>query len=383
WYPKPAVYDAQGWHAMSYLDQGEFYSEFGNYKVNITLPKNYVVAATGQLMDESERAFLLSRNTPLVVEPTKPVKKDIFKKNAGTSDKQFPPSTTELKTIHYSAQNVIDFAWFADKRFFVQHDTISLPENPSIDAYTFILPEKKTLWQNSVKLVKQAVHFYAQQLGNYPYPTVSVVCAPPNTASGGMEYPTITLVNVFGAQEKNLDVTIAHEVGHNWLQAMLATNERDHPWMDEGMNTYFERKYTSNYYSATTANRKDFKGRPLSADPGEVLLTFATDTHSDQPIETTSEAFTRNNYVAVAYTKAGLWMEKLEQTVGTVKMQQLMQSYFAQWKMKHPQPQDFKQIADSICGPTVDSLFMLLDKTGPLPELQLNGTTKLSVLYPT
>ena len=384
WYPKPAVYDVQGWHPMSYLDQGEFYNEFGNYSVSITLPKNYVVAATGQLEDESERTFLQSRNAPLSTQPATPVKKDIFKKNSGNTDKAFPPSSNEQKTIHYSAQNVTDFAWFADKRFFVQHDTINLPDNPAIDAYTFILPEKKTLWQKSIKLVKRAVHFYANQLGNYSYPTVSVICAPPNTAGGGMEYPNITLVNVIGSQEKDLDITIAHEVGHNWLEAMLATNERDHPWMDEGMNTFYERKYTNTYYTPAVTNRKDFKGRPLSGDPGEVLLTFATDTHSDQPIETTSEAFTRNNYIAVAYIKAGLWMEKMERQLGPATMQKVMHTYFDEWKMKHPQPQDFRHIADSVGGLGTDSLFHLLDQTGPLPEDQPTTTArKISFLYPT
>lgn len=382
WYPKPAVYDVQGWHPMPYLDQGESYNEFGNYTVSITLPKNYVVAATGQLTEDSEKEFLLSRNKPVETKTSTPVKKDIFKKTAGDADKLFPPSATESKTIHYTAQNVIDFAWFADKRFIVQHDTVMLPGHPPIDAYTFILPNKKTLWQNSNHLTKRAIHFYSQQMGNYPYPVVSVVCAPINTAAGGMEYPMVTLINVPGSEEKTLDITIVHEVGHNWLQAVLATNERDHPWMDEGMNTFYERKYNQAFYATPIAIRKDHLNRPLSTDAGEVLLTFATDTKSDQPIETTSESFTKNNYLAVAYTKAGLWMEKLEQQLGTARMQQLMQVYFDTWKMKHPQPQDFRQIADSIGGSETDSLFSLLNKTGPLQTVKPSAT-KVYFLYPT
>jgi hypothetical protein len=385
WYPKPAVYDAQGWHPMPYLDQGEFYNEFGNYKVSITVPQNYVVAATGELTDESEKQFLLSRNQPLIVKPTAPVKKDLFKKQPTSNEKTIPPSARQTKTLHYTAENVVDFAWFADKRFFVQHDTVSLA-GKTINAYTFILPQKQTLWKNSIQYTKRALHFYAQQLGAYPYPTVSVVCAPLETAGGGMEYPMATLINVPGNNEKELDLTIAHEIGHNWLQALLATNERDHPWMDEGMNTYYERKYSRSFYPPETSKRKDFKGRPLSTDPGEVLLTYAIDTKTDQPIETSSADFTRNNYIAVAYTKAALWMEKLEGEIGGEKMQQLMQAYFSKWAMKHPQPADFRQVADSIGGAAADSLFPLLNQTGPLPEPQTDlspPSAKLYFLYPT
>ncbi len=382
WYPKPAVYDAQGWHPMPYLDQGEFYNEFGDYNISITLPKNYVVAATGQLTDESEKQFLNSRSQPVEIKAA-PVKKDIFKRQPANNDKIIPPSEKETKTIHYTAHNVLDFAWFADKRFIVQHDTMGLPANPVIDAYTFILPEKKALWKNSLAQTKRAVRFYAQELGDYPYPAISIVCAPPTSYDGGMEYPNVTLINVKGPSEKDLDVTIAHEVGHNWLQAMLATNERDHPWMDEGMNTYYERKYTRRYYAPVVPTRKDFKGRPLSTDPGEVLLTFATDTKSDQPIETTSEAFTKMNYLAVAYTKAALWMEMLEKGLGPSTMQQLMQTYFANWKMKHPQPADFKQLVEQAGGKATDTLLNLMDKTGPLPDASTEKATKVSFLYPT
>jgi len=126
--------------------------------------------------------------------------------------------------LHYKASTVIDFAWFADKRFIVEHDTLSLPTNPKIDAYTFILPSKKEDWGSSADWVKRAVQFYSNQLGDYPYPTVSAVCGPSNSPGGGMEYPNVTLINVRSGNKENLDLTLAHEVGHNWLQGMIATN---------------------------------------------------------------------------------------------------------------------------------------------------------------
>jgi len=133
WYPKPAVYDRFGWHPMPYLDQGEFYSEFGNYEVAITLPKNYVVAATGELQEQSEKDFLDSRKNFSYQPKIEKKKKDLFEKKVNTVD-AIPPSSGSVKTLHYKASTVIDFAWFADKRFIVEHDTLSLPTNPKIDA---------------------------------------------------------------------------------------------------------------------------------------------------------------------------------------------------------------------------------------------------------
>ena len=375
WYPKPAVYDRQGWHPMPYLDQGEFFNNFGNYEVAITLPKNYVAAATGDLQEESEKQFLLSRNKALQIEEPRQ-KKDIFAKKQNTVD-NFPPSDRALKTIHYKAQSVIDFAWFADKRFIVQHDVVSLPTNPKVDAYTFILPSQQKLWKNSINFTTRALTFYSEQLGDYPYGTVSIVCAPPKTAAGGMEYPTITLINVSGADEKDLDVVIAHEVGHNWLQAILATNERNHAWMDEGMNTYLEKKYSAAFYVPVIKVKREFRGAALPDDPGELLLNSLIDTRKDQPMETSSEELTRNNYAGVAYTKGSMWMQKLEQTVGKDKMKELMQAYFSQWKMKHPEPGDFKQVAEKVSGQNLDELFNLLKTKGSLDNPQPLLPTKV------
>ena len=114
WYPKPAVYDKSGWHPMPYLDQGEFYSEFGSFDVHITVPKNYVVAATGELQNENEKEWLASRASFTWTPTTRKVK------NAGGGLKSVtqssPESSNETKTIQFKQSRVHDFAWFADKR---------------------------------------------------------------------------------------------------------------------------------------------------------------------------------------------------------------------------------------------------------------------------
>jgi hypothetical protein len=139
WYPKPAVYDRNGWHPMPYLDQGEFYSEFGNYKVTITIPANYVVAATGDLQEESEKQFIASK---IKEDPLKNVaSKDspMVNKYPYTIPKDTSiTSSSRLKTISFTQSNVHDFAWFADKSFQVEKTELQLPSGKKIDCSCYI-----------------------------------------------------------------------------------------------------------------------------------------------------------------------------------------------------------------------------------------------------
>ena len=130
WYPKPAVYDQKGWHPMTYLDQGEFYSEFGRYDVRITLPKDMVVAATGRLQDENEKAWLLSKK--FVETNSKPSPKKPRTGRSGKSNNPKPVYTTEKKTIQFIQDSVHDFAWFANRDFFVDQDNVVLNGNKNI-----------------------------------------------------------------------------------------------------------------------------------------------------------------------------------------------------------------------------------------------------------
>lgn len=246
WYPKAALYDKNGWHAMPYLDEGEYYNDFGNYDVRITLPSNYKVGATG-VLENVEENVSIKLQEPRMEQDTRDKKqgtrKLFFPKKIVESNT--PASSNKGKTLHYVAQNVTDFAWFADKNFIVKTDTIQLSTH-TVKTSCYILPEREALYANCIRNIKRAVRFYSDELGEYPFPAVNVVCSPAQGPSGGMEYPMITLVNE--QTEKDLDETMAHEIGHNWFMAVLSNNERDHAWMDEGMNTYIESKYMATYY---------------------------------------------------------------------------------------------------------------------------------------
>lgn len=159
WYPKPAVYDRDGWHPMSYLDQGEFYSEFGRFEVSITLPENYILGATGSLQNISEIEMLqqLSAdsswlNSPHLVDPS------------------FPVSSVQTKTLQYIAENVHDFAWFADKRFNVMMGKVILPgSGREVTTCVMFTNRQSNLWKDALQYVNDAIIWASATIGEYPY----------------------------------------------------------------------------------------------------------------------------------------------------------------------------------------------------------------------
>lgn len=363
WYPKPAVYDRKGWHPMPYVDQGEFYAEFGNYEVQITLPDNYVVAATGDLQNVSEADWL--KNKKPFIRNLSVAKKIEQKKGAAMSE---IPSSVKTKTLQYKQNNVHDFAWFADKTFTVKTDTLQLPSGKIITANAFYYSENKAAWQNSIAMIKRAILTKSQWLGEYPYQVVSVV---DGGNGGGMEYPTITLLDD-GGSEKMLDFVINHEVGHNWFEAILATNERTHPWMDEGMNTYYDNRYALQQYGTANLDiiqtKSKFINNRVPADIQHTLLQTVIGVKKDQPIETVSEKFSAFNYNMVAYIKTGDWMKLLEDELGKTVFDKAMQEYYKRWQFKHPYPEDFKKVVEEVSGKNVDATFSLLNKKGALKK---------------
>ncbi|MBI3137842.1 MAG: M1 family metallopeptidase [Sphingobacteriales bacterium] len=357
WYPKPAVYDREGWHPMPYLDQGEFYSEFGNFEVKITVPKNYVVAATGELQNAEEKEWLKTR-AGYTWEPVKQKTKTTGGQ-VKTSYQLFPESEKEIKILTYKQSNIHDFAWFADKRFIVNADTCLLASSRIIDVFTYFTPAEKETWEHSTGFAKDAIRHYSSEIGEYPYSAVSVVQGP-ESFGGGMEYPTITVISP-SLNQRELDYTIAHEVGHNWFYGILGTNERSYPWMDEGINSFYEYKYQYNRNPRNTQSNE------------QALLETLVAEKKDQPIATAAEDFTEANYALVAYYKTSKWMEWLEKQLGREPFQKAMQHYFRQWRYRHPQPEDFKKSLEASTGKNLDSVFAYLRQKGNLPTVSKKG----------
>lgn len=369
WYPKPAVYDKNGWHPMPYLDQGEFYSEFGNFEVNITVPENYVVAATGELQNQGEKQWLDARANFT----WQPSKRKVKTKGGGikTITEKFPPSSNDIKILTFKQENVHDFAWFADKRFIVNHDTCMLAPGKKVDVYAYYTIEEKDEWKNSTRFAKDALRTRSEWIGEYPFKVVSVVQGP-ESISGGMEYPTITILSPL-PNEQLLDFTIAHEIGHNWFYAILGSNERKYPWMDEGFNTYYDNRYSEFKYGDKGEVNIVHKTVPIKSIERILFETKAT-LKQDQPINSSSDTLTLVNYELSAYYKTGAWLEYLATLLGTGTVDKAMQAYYNRWQFKHPQPGDFRKVMEETSGRNMDSLFSLLDQKGILPNQHRTGT---------
>jgi hypothetical protein len=371
WYPKPAVYDSKGWHPMPYLDQGEFYSEFGNYDVQITLPSNYIVAASGVLQDTSEARKLLRIAAKKPIEQANYVYYNSRLANeTGLVKKQkealAPRSSSTNKTLHYHLTDAHDFAWFASKQFLVAHDTVRL-QSKTVEVFSFYPLWNNDKWANSISYAKAGLKYYDKHLGSYPYPTATVVGGPKAIGSGGMEYPSITLISTQNGS-KELDETIAHELGHNWFYSALATNERDHAWMDEGMNTFYQHNYTNGRYAPTSDGQLELS-----------LIENLEKIRKDQPIDLTSDSFTENNYGLFVYEKTAAWMERLKQQLGSDLFEKSMKNYYSQWQYKHPYPEDFKQSIEATSDKNIDSLYNELFTTASQRPVQPSARKPLKL----
>ncbi|MEM6964662.1 MAG: M1 family metallopeptidase [Bacteroidota bacterium] len=338
WYPKPAVYDSKGWHPMPYLDMGEFYSEFGKYDVKITLPENYYVAATGELKTKSEIAFLEKRvrETSKFIAKQYPRGSDV---NAPLEMKDtFPKSASKLKEIRYIADNVHDFAWFADKRFFIQKSRVAVGPNQNVDTWAFFNIKELHLWKEATNYINRGVEFYSQKVGPYPYPHATAV-SNPFADAGAMEYPMVTLVDQMEYAQA-LDVVIAHEIGHNWFYGILGFNERDYPWLDEGLNTHYERLYEKSFYPKTEENIfPKIIQRKGQLGINELVNVSMLRANAHQAISTPIGQMTEVNYGLGVYDRAA------DAFIGRLPALK-MKRFFQEWKFKHPQPEDFMRHFD-------------------------------------
>lgn len=363
WYPKPAVFDRSGWHDMPYLNQGEFYSEFGSFDVSITLPSNYVVGATGLLQDNpAEEAWMDS--LAMLPAPT------------GRSN-AFPPSVATTKTLRFKQDHVHDFAWFADKRFLVRNGEVTLARSGrKVQTQVLFTPANARLWKDAVTYVNESVRLYSQWVGDYLYARCTAIDGT-IAAGGGMEYPMITIIGNMGSPLE-LDQVIAHEVGHNWFYGMLASNERDHPWMDEGMNSFFEQRYMDTRYPGRLA--LDIQGLPIKLLPkgqgpsfrmqNELMYRYNARRNWDAPDSSTSTAFTEVDYGTTVYAKTALIFDQLRGSLGDALFDSCTQVYFNEWAGKHPQPADVRASYERTSGKDLGWCFGELIGTADKPDVK-------------
>lgn len=388
WFPKPAVYDKNGWHPIPYLNQGEFYSEYGSYDVSITLPENYVVGATGDLQTESEINFLETRNRET---KTKIAQKKLvtYDPETGRVLNRFPPSSNQFKTIRYTQKNIHDFAWFADKRFHVLKSSVDLPRRKkTVTSWAMFTNHEAHLWVNASTYLDSAIYYYSLWNGDYPYNQVTAVDGT-IAAGGGMEYPNVTVIGRSGSAF-SLEQVIVHEVGHNWFYGILGSNERDHPWMDEGLNSLNENRYMETRYPDASLAVALGGGGTISKIAGKFgldkLKTKSLHEFSylmnarrnlDQPIEHNSIDYTPMNYGGVVYSKTAIVFDYLLAYLGDSLFDHCMHTYYDEWQFKHPGPNDLREIFERETGKNLSWMFDDLIKTTRKLDFAVGGFTKM------
>ena len=306
WFPKLVEYDHEGWHPNPYIGR-EFHGVWGDYSVNITIDKSYVVGGTGYLQNADEIGH-------------------------GYSTKETEQTDSSTNTWKFYAPNVHDFAWAADPEYI--HDIIK--SSSGVDLHFFYKPsvnidDWKKLQDDTVKLMD----YFEENLGPYPWKQYSVI----QGGDGGMEYAMCTMITGERSYPSLLGVT-NHELAHTWFHHILATNEAKHPWMDEGF-TVFISTLAENHVTGVDSNfphKGDYDSYFTLVKSG---YEQAQTTHSDR--------YDYNYaYGVSAYSKGAVFLAQLGYIIGDENLRKTLKRYYDEFKFKHPTPNDFKRIAEKV-----------------------------------
>jgi len=329
WYPRLAVYDdVRGWNTEQYLGQGEFYLEYGNFDVSLTVPANMLVAATGTLRNAAE---VLTATQRARLERARASDSTIVIRGKDEIDQPTsrPQSKTGTLTWRFTADSVRDFAWAAASHFV--WDAARANGGGAL-AMSFYPPSAEPVWRQSTQFVRFAVESYSSW-HPYPYPVAINV----NGIEGGMEYPMIVFCHNRTDAPALFSVT-DHEIGHSWFPMLVGNNERLYAWMDEGFNTFM------NYYDW----EKKFPGTYNRRANPNLYIPLALSGRED-PIMTPADRI-RGDLSVTAYTKPGLGLVLLrDRIVGRNRFDPAFREYIRRWAHKHPTPADFfRTIEDGV-----------------------------------
>jgi Peptidase family M1 domain len=323
WFPKIAVLREDGWKCHQFHATSEFFADFGDYDVSIDVPARYrgKVGATGVRVEE--------RNLP-----------------------------GERVLYRFRQESVHDFAWTADPDYIVVDDLFREPGVADTQIHLLLQPEHRAQAQRYLRAAKAGLSGYGRVLGPYPYPTLTVVDPPWGArGAGGMEYPTLITGGTYRIAPRNVhtpeSVTI-HEFGHQYFYGMLASNEFEEPWLDEGFNSYMEDRvvgaaYGDNHPVLTVFGWRAAINVPMKLPLDENRRYFPVATW-DALASPAWKYRTRTSYGAHVYSKTALTVATLERLLGTSAMNHALRLYADRWKFKHPTTRDFIAAVNDATG---------------------------------
>ncbi|AFU68091.1 Zn-dependent aminopeptidase, peptidase M1 family [Psychroflexus torquis ATCC 700755] len=310
WYPKMAEYDFEGWHADPYIGR-EFHGVWGNFDVKISIDKDFILGGSGYIQNPNEVGYGYEDDGEKVRRKGKKL------------------------TWHFNASNVHDFTWAADKDYI--HDKITGSDGTTLH---FLYKDNEEIienWKNLQSKTSDILDFFNEHIGPYPYDQYSVI----QGGDGGMEYAMCTLIT--GEREFGSLVGVtAHEMAHSWFQHILATDEAQHEWMDEGFTSYISALAMNEVMDQNRDNvfTRTYKGYTSLANSG-----------FEQPQTTHADRYEYNRaYGVTAYSKGAVFLAQLGYLIGQENLDNTLNRYFDEWKFKHPTPNDFIRIAEKVSG---------------------------------
>lgn len=323
WFPQLGVFEqnktgAWGWNCHQFFRTTEFYADFGVYDVHITADSKFVMGASGCLVSE--------QNNP-----------------NGTS------------TRHFHAEDVIDFAWSIYPLFTVQETRWR-----DVQIRLLIAPEHASLGPRYLHALKFALEYLDKHVGKYPYPSITVVDPPfHGLRSGLMEYPTLITVGTFYGMPDNIRITeslVVHEFVHQYFMGMVASNEKEEAWLDEGFVTYFEDRIIDaafgEKYALVDLFGYHFDNRELTRLEYTTLLNPRVGT-----VARPGWYFSDANFKPLIYSKPATTLRTVQQLIGEDKIDRILQTYFERWKFRHPKGSDFMAVLKEGLHTQLDSLF--------------------------
>ena len=336
WYPRMCVYDdIQGWNTNPYLGASEFYLEYGDFDVNITVPSNHFVVCSGELVNSKEVYSIEQQKRweqALKSDQTVIIRSAEEVKNASNIVSQ------SNKTWRFKIKNARDVSWASSPAFILDAARINLPSGKksiAISAYPFESNGNRA-WSRSTEYTKTSIEHYSQKWFEYPYPAAVNVAG----IVGGMEYPGIVFCE-YKAKSNDLWGVTDHEFGHIWFPMIVGSNERLFAWMDEGFNTFI------NTLSSADFNKGEYKGKVSD-------LHIESERYTNPNLETVMSSpdnMKEVNIGTLGYSKPGEALVILRENVlGKERFDFAFKTYVERWAYKHPAPDDFFRTMENVAG---------------------------------
>jgi hypothetical protein len=345
WFPRMAVYDdLRGWDTLPYLG-AEFYCEYGDIDYRVTVPWDYIVAGSGELLNASD--VLTTTQRDRLTQAAASDATVMIRAPAEVGDPASRPTQDGEQTWHFLMKNTRDAAFAASPAFVWDAARINLPDDRHALAMSVYPPEAAgpDHWSRSTEYVKAAIEEFSRRWLPYPWPAMVNL----GGHGAGMEYPGIVFDGMDDAGKELYWIT-THEVGHSWFPMIVGSNERRDAWMDEGFNTFIDVYASDAFNHGEYAPKRDPEYAEGGGNPVDEILPILAD-DAAPTILTPADQISEKYRHAISYFKPALGLVLLrEQILGPERFDDAFRAYITAWAYKHPSPSDFFRLMDSRAG---------------------------------